>query len=141
MRTRCSNPKRRDFKYYGGRGIKICERWNDFRMFALDMGPKPTKKHEIDRINGNGNYEPDNCKWSTRTEQLQHTRKNVYIEYEGQRLTLTHWAKKLGLAIETIRKRLSLGWPVAEALDSEKRHPGNGKMAWKTRLRNIRNSA
>jgi hypothetical protein len=139
MRNRCRNPNNKDFRYYGGRGISICERWNDFWLFAKDMGPRPTSKHEIDRINNEGNYEPGNCKWSTRTEQLQHTRRNVYIQYGGTKLTLSCWAKKLGIAIETLRERFKREWPIEVALSSQKHRPGNGKKAWEIRRRNLRN--
>lgn len=68
MRERCNRPKHKSYAYYGGRGIKICERWNDFNNFLSDMGERPEGK-TIDRINVNGNYEPSNCKWSTSREQ------------------------------------------------------------------------
>jgi hypothetical protein len=72
---RCTNPKNPSFSYYGGRGIRICERWrNDFALFIADMGPKPTPKHSIDRIDVNGNYEPGNCRWATATQQARNTR-------------------------------------------------------------------
>ena len=137
IRSRCSNPNVKCFKYYGGIGINVCKRWDDFKLFVIDMGPRPTKKHEIDRIDCSKGYEPENCKWSTRTEQLQNTRKNVYIEYNGQRLTLSNWARKLGIAIETLRDRILREWPLESALSSEKHSPGNGKKAWETRRRNL----
>jgi hypothetical protein len=73
MKRRCENPNDKD---YGGRGIKVCERWrNSYDAFVADMGPKPTPKHSIDRINNDGNYEPSNCRWATMKEQLANRRR------------------------------------------------------------------
>ena len=70
MKSRCRDSSREDFKYYGGRGIKVCDRWMEsFSNFFADMGRRPSDKHTIDRINVDGNYEPGNCRWATWTEQ------------------------------------------------------------------------
>lgn len=75
MRRRCEDERSRDFKYYGGRGIKVCDRWREsFENFLADMGPKPDAKYSIDRINNDGNYEPENCRWTTQSEQVRNRR-------------------------------------------------------------------
>jgi hypothetical protein len=83
MKTRCHNPKSTSFSYYGGRGIRVCDRWLDpdtgFENFCVDMGPRPSDKHSIDRINNDGNYCPENCRWATRSQQQRNKRscKNI----------------------------------------------------------------
>lgn len=77
MKARCRNPKNLEFKNYGGRGIKVCDRWlNSFEAFLGDMGRRPTPAHSIDRINNDGNYEPGNCRWATWKQQAANRRKS-----------------------------------------------------------------
>jgi len=81
MRRRCNYPQDRGYKNYGGRGIKVCERWDtSFAAFLEDMGKAPSPKHSIDRVNNNGNYEPGNCRWATMKEQMQNRRGVQSIE-------------------------------------------------------------
>lgn len=90
MRERCLNPECRDYPEYGGRGIKICERWmNDFEAFYQDMGQMPSSRHSIDRIDFNGNYAPENCRWATPKEQSNNTRRNLFYDYCGRKMTLS----------------------------------------------------
>jgi len=115
MLTRCRNPNVSCAKDYSGRGISVCERWHEFENFLADMGEAP-KKHSIDRINNDGNYEPGNCRWATRHQQASNTRANIFIEFQGLRLTRSEWERRLGLGRTTIRSRLRNGLTIAEAL-------------------------
>jgi hypothetical protein len=85
IRRRCNSPTYHNYPDYGGRGIKVCERWDSFENFLADMGPKPTPKHTIERVNNDGNYEPSNCKWATQLEQNRNRRGNWTAE-EDQKL-------------------------------------------------------
>lgn len=82
MIQRCTNPNAKFYKYYGGRGIKVCDRWRDFQNFFNDMGERPGKEFSIERIDGDKDYEPSNCKWATKTEQ-QHNLKNFKRNSSG----------------------------------------------------------
>lgn len=98
MRTRCYNPNNKNYPNYGGRGITICDQWRySFETFLADMGLKPSKKHTLDRIKVNGNYEPSNCRWATRKEQNRNTRANHYITYNGKTQCIADWAEEFGM--------------------------------------------
>lgn len=116
MHQRCSNPKTPLFERYGGRGISVCERWRDFPAFIADMGPKPSPKHSIDRINNNGNYEPGNCRWATRVQQARNTSFNHRITFMGREMCVSEAAEIAGLSSACVAKRLRRGWPVERAL-------------------------
>jgi hypothetical protein len=99
MKTRCYNPKHRHYKYYGGRGIKVCDRWlASFENFFADMGKRPSNKHSIDRYpNTDGNYEPGNCRWATVEEQGRNRTSNRKIVYRSQEMTIGEFIKALGI--------------------------------------------
>ena len=109
MRQRCTNPNTVGYVLYGGRGVTVCTRWNSFENFHADMGDPP-KGASIDRINNDGNYEPNNCRWATRTDQNQNKRTTRYLTAGGETLPLAVWAKRLGIRHSTLRERLDRGW-------------------------------
>lgn len=101
MKTRCYNKNRADYKYYGGRGIEVCERWkNSFENFLEDMGRCP-EGLTLDRENCDGNYSPLNCRWATWETQHKNTRRSIWIEHGGKRMIQTDWARELGIKPET----------------------------------------
>lgn len=117
MIQRCFNPNNDNYHHYGGRGITICEKWrNSFENFITDMGPKPSDNHSIDRINNDGNYEPGNCRWATRIEQMNNTRHNVFITFNDISKQIEDWAIITGINSNTIATRLRLGWSIEQAL-------------------------
>lgn len=116
MKSRCLNPSDKSYKYYGGRGITVCQRWLDYNAFLADMGPKPTSGHSLDRINVNGSYEPGNCRWASKTQQARNMRKTVYLSVDGQTIPLADLAETLGIRLETLRSRLLRGWTADEII-------------------------
>lgn len=115
MRDRCNNPNTANYPQYGGRGVKVCDRWNDYSLFIADMGRRPAG-HSLDRIDNNGNYEPTNCRWATRQEQNRNTRRNKTLAHNGDVRCIAEWADKTGIHEAIIRQRLALGWDVDRAL-------------------------
>lgn len=120
MLTRCTNPNTSCFKYYGGRGITVCERWLSFENFLADMGRKPTNDHSIDRYpNNDGNYEKSNCRWATRSQQVNNSRrwkgKTRLIPLGGIDRTIASTAQLLNMKEDTLRNRLRKGWSVEKA--------------------------
>lgn len=116
MKGRCLNPRDHSFSNYGGRGIMICERWlSDFKNFIFDMGPRPSPKHSLDRIDNNGDYEPTNCRWATAKEQSGNMRKSVLVTYEGRTQCVAAWANEFDMKRSTLRGRVLRGWPIEKA--------------------------
>lgn len=117
MVSRCHNPKHRRFSDYGGRGIKVCERWrSSYENFLADMGRKPSPKHTIDRRDNDGNYEPGNCRWATRVEQGRNRSNNHMLTWRGETLCIAEWAERTGLPPRRIASRISRGWSTDRAL-------------------------
>lgn len=117
MLGRCHRKGDSNFKNYGARGIKVCERWHTFENFLADMGDRPTEKHSIERSNNDGDYEPGNCRWATRKEQSRNTRRTRLFSFQGRSLTTAEWAAEVGIKEATLSSRLRLyGWSVEKAL-------------------------
>ena len=118
MRSRCRNPNMREYPRYGGRGVKVCERWESFEAFLADMGAAPSPLHTLDRIDNDKDYCPDNCRWATRKEQARNRYVSRILECGGERRCLCDWAEHLGIPHQTIWHRLRRGWSVERALNN-----------------------
>lgn len=115
MIKRCTKPTSDNFCRYGGRGIAVCKRWRKFENFFSDMGRRPSSQFSIERIDNNGNYSPDNCKWATKEEQYRNMRTNHFVDYGGEKMIVADAAKLAGLKYGTVAARLSRGWSVERA--------------------------
>lgn len=121
MMTRCYNPKCKSYSDYGGRGIKVCERWRGERgrqNFLEDMGNKPSRSFSIERRNVNQDYEPDNCFWADRITQGQNTRRTRNFTYNGKTQCMSAWNRELGLSETGILTRLKNGWHIERILST-----------------------
>lgn len=113
MLNRCRNASSPSFSDYGERGITVCERWtNSLDAFIEDMGHRPSAAHTIDRIDNNDGYHKGNCRWATRAEQNRNTRHVVWIEWNGERMTQSEWAARIGVHETTIMGRRRKGLPI-----------------------------
>lgn len=107
MLARCNNPKDKNYFRYGGRGIKVCRRWETFENFLADMGHPPSANHSIDRKDPNKGYYPKNCQWATSLEQARSRRDNVWVEEpDGSKLILKDWAAKYGVSYKGLSKQI-----------------------------------
>lgn len=122
MLSRCNKPTDKDYVRYGGRGIKVCDRWLDPKNFAEDMGEKPDGC-SLDRIDPNGDYCPENCRWATPAEQGANKRSNRMIEHDGQVLHMSEWCRRLGVKPSTVLNRLNSGMDPSLALTMPSRRP------------------
>jgi hypothetical protein len=124
IKTRCCNPNASSYENYGGRGIRVCDRWlygvggkSGFECFFEDMHEKPSPKHSIDRIDHDGNYEPGNCRWATRTEQANNTRASLLITVNGRIQTAAEWGRETGVLPSIIAWRAGRRWPPERLLE------------------------
>lgn len=116
MKSRCTNQNNPSYHNYGGRGIKICNEWLKFENFFKDMGEPPTNKHQIDRINNDDNYYPENCQWTTSKCQNRNKRNNNLITFKGITQCITDWSKTIGINTSTIASRINRGWSVDKTM-------------------------
>jgi hypothetical protein len=106
MKYRCLNPNDHAYKDYGGRGIKVCDEWRrSYPAFIAHVGKRPSGDYHLDRIDNNGNYEPGNVRWATRSQQQRNIRTNLYIQHEGCRRLLIEVCEELGLEYSFIYQR------------------------------------
>jgi hypothetical protein len=117
IRQRCENSNNPNYKRYGARGIKVCNRWQEFNNFKMDMFPTYKKGLWIERINNDGDYDPDNCKWATRKEQLSNTRRSCYLTWKGITKTIPQWVEYLKIKSSTLRQRFYVyHWSIEKCL-------------------------
>jgi hypothetical protein len=116
MLRRCTDPKYPKFRIYGKRGIRVARSWYSFKRFIEDMGPRPSPKHSIGRIDNNKNYSKNNCTWQNKFEQAHNKNNNHFVTINGVRKILILWIKKFKLKQSTVYSRLDRGWTDLEAL-------------------------
>jgi len=127
MKQRCANPNSKSYKWYGARGIAVCQRWAEsFEAFAEDMGPRP-EGAQIERIDNDGPYSPDNCRWASHKEQMQNTRAGAILEVNGQRRKVKEWAALLGVPVYLVRQRIAAGWTADRAVSAPPRYLKRGR--------------
>jgi hypothetical protein len=117
MLRRCHNPRNARYSLYGGRGIAVCDRWrgpDGFLNYIADMGPRPSPKHTVDRVDNDGPYSPENCRWATQSQQCRNRRDSRNITFNGETLNIMEWAERLGMHHMTLRRRLET-WSVEKA--------------------------
>lgn len=116
---RCYSQYSKSYIEYGGRGIKVCDRWrNSFLHFLDDIGEKPEGKYSLDRIDNNGDYEPDNVRWATDEQQSNNRRNIIFLTYKDETKPLSQWAKDIGLKRKTLACRIKRGWTIEEILET-----------------------
>ena len=117
MIQRCTNSKVANFHLYGGRGITVCKRWlAGCKAFYEDMGPRPSNEYSLDRIDNDGDYTPENCRWATKKEQAHNRRMNRNLTFRGKTQCIAAWAEELTMNYYTLWSRLDDNWSVERAL-------------------------
>jgi len=117
MKYRCHQIADGGYRFYGARGISVCDEWRrSFESFYKDVGKRPSPDHTLERIDNNGNYETGNVVWATRKQQARNKSSNRLVEYMGESKPLAEWAERTGLNYHTLCSRLNSGWSFAEAI-------------------------
>ncbi len=116
MMQRCHNTDCGGYAEYGGRGIFVCDEWHTFEKFYADMGPRPSNRYSLDRLNNDGPYSPANCEWRTLSQQQRNRRDTVHLTIDGTTKPLSDWAEEVGVPHQTIRSRLLRGWSHKDAV-------------------------
>lgn len=127
MHSRCENPNHKHYANYGGRGIRVCDKWNEyvpFRDWAIKAGYNDNLT--LDRIEVNGNYEPSNCRWATIREQQNNKRSNRLVQFNGVSHTISEWSGIVGIKKTTIKERLNAGWTIEKVLTEPVRQRTKG---------------
>lgn len=136
MVGRCTRPNDTAYPKYGGVGIRLYAGWlgpDGYQAFKAHIGPRPSRKYSIDRINNAGHYEPGNVRWATTAEQMRNRSDNVRLTFNGETLVASDWATKLGISRQSLQKRLRL-WPLDRALSTPGRQPPQYKTTpWRYR--------
>jgi hypothetical protein len=115
MWSRCTNPNVPGYPNYGGRGIKVAKRWEQFENFINDMGPRPPSMR-LGRIDIDGDYTPKNCRWMSLSESMNNRTDSTVLEYDGRQMSIADWARETGINPKTISARLRRGWTVGDSL-------------------------
>jgi len=117
MITRCYNPNWEHYAHYGGRGITVCPEWrHSFEQFLADMGPRPTPKHSLERVNRDGPYAAGNCRWATHQDQMRNRSNSTFFTHAGRTQTAAAWAEEAGMKTSTFWERLRRGWSLERTL-------------------------
>lgn len=129
MIQRCTNAKRADFARYGGRGVTVCERWRKYANFLADLGPRPSPRHSLDRLDSSLGYEPGNVRWATPGEQARNRKTTRFLTHAGKTLCLKDWSAELGISKFRIGFRVRQGWTLQQVIEAApySRRPGANK--------------
>ena len=144
MKQRCLNPNNKSYKNYGGRGIKICERWmerNGFNNFIEDMGHKPSAKHSIDRMNNDEDYSPENCRWTTQAEQMRNTSKTLNITFRNKTQCLKDWCQELNINYHKAHDRFKAGNSIEDILSDSKYTKNNRLLEFNGQIKSLQDWA
>lgn len=127
--SRCTLPSATGYKNYGARGITVCERWlHSYENFIQDMGPRPSPEHSVERVDNNGDYTPENCRWATQKEQVYNSRKAVLLTVNGVTAVQSDWARAAGIRQSVLGRRLRSGWSLEKAITTPTRISHKGGM-------------